>query len=67
VQPAPLLEEVPRERVRDRVPPFVYASNRRFLGCGGCARLYWPATHQGHMLRELAALGLAAPASGEAR
>lgn len=62
-----LLEEVPRERVRDRVPPFVWASNQRFLTCAGCGRLYWPATHQSHMLRELAALGLAAPAPEDGR
>ncbi len=53
------LDEVPRERVAGRVPPFVQQRNERFLGCGGCGRLYWPATHRAHMLRELAALGLA--------
>jgi hypothetical protein len=53
-----LLEDVPRERARDRVPPYVWAANSRFLLCGGCGRLFWPATHQEHMQRELAALGL---------
>jgi uncharacterized protein len=53
-----VLDEIPRERVEGRVPPFVYRQNQRFLACGGCGRLYWPATHRAHMLCELAALGL---------
>jgi hypothetical protein len=53
-----LLEEVGREHVRDRVPPYVWATNERFLSCAHCGRLYWPATHQDHMRRELASLGL---------
>jgi len=54
-----VLDEVPRERAAGRVPPFVYQRHERFLTCAGCGRLYWPATHRAHMLRELAALGLA--------
>jgi uncharacterized protein with PIN domain len=54
------LEEVPRERAAGRVPPYVWATNERFLRCGRCERFYWPATHRAHMLRELAALGLGA-------
>ena len=53
-----ILDEVPRERVQGRVPPYVWDTNERFLACGGCARLYWPATHRTHMLRELKGLGL---------
>jgi len=63
-----LLDEVPRERVQDRVPPYVFATNDRFLECGGCGRFYWPATHRDHMLRELAGLGLVRePVAEEAR
>lgn len=61
-----VLEDVPRERARDRVPAFVWDTTERFLSCGACGRLYWPATHREHVLRELAALGLlrdAAPRS----
>jgi hypothetical protein len=53
------LEELPRERARDRVPVFVWQTSERFLACTGCGRLYWPATHRVHVLRELEALGLA--------
>src|SRR6185295_11008145 len=53
-----LLEDVPREAVQERVPPYVWETNDRFLSCRHCAHLYWPATHRAHMRRELAALGL---------
>ena len=55
-----VLDELPRERARDRVPVFVWETAERFLVCGGCGRLYWPATHRAHVVRELEALGLAA-------
>jgi len=53
-----LLQEMPRDQARDRVPPFVWATTERFLTCGSCGRLYWPATHHEHMRRELTDLGL---------
>jgi len=52
------LDALPRERARDRVPPYVWETAPRFLVCGGCGRVYWPATHRAHMLRELAAIGI---------
>jgi hypothetical protein len=52
------LEEVPRESVEARVPPYVWQAAPRFLRCSRCDRLYWPATHRAHMLSELAAIGL---------
>jgi len=54
-----VLDEVPREHAAGRVPPYVWDTNEHFLACDGCGRLYWPATHRTHMLRELTALGLA--------
>jgi uncharacterized protein with PIN domain len=55
-----VLDEAPRAAVRDRVPPYVLATAARFHVCPRCGRVYWPATHRTHMLRELAAIGLAA-------
>ena len=60
-----VLEDVPREQVRERVPPFVWETAPRFLACRGCGRLYWPATHLEHMRRELTALGLHPEGSDE--
>jgi uncharacterized protein with PIN domain len=59
------LAAVPHEAARERVPPYVWATQQRFHGCPGCGRLYWGATHRANMLSELAALGLApeAPAA----
>jgi uncharacterized protein with PIN domain len=52
------LAPVAREDVRGRVPPYVFETQKRFWTCPSCRRLYWPATHQTRMRRELAALGL---------
>ena len=62
-----VLEDVPRAAARERVPPYVWETNARFLGCRSCHRLYWPATHHDHMRRELAALGLLAARSDDER
>ena len=50
------VEAVARESVRGLVPPYVYGTQRSFSRCANCGRVYWPATHRDHMLRELEAL-----------
>jgi uncharacterized protein len=42
-----------KESVAELVPPYVVATQERFSWCGGCQRLYWPATHQQKMLEAL--------------
>ena len=54
------LAHLPREQVQGRVPAFVWETAEQFLTCPRCHRIYWPATHREHVLRELAALGLSA-------
>jgi len=49
---------VDREVVRQRVPPFVYASNERFSECPSCAHLYWSGTHPDRIMREVERLAL---------
>ncbi len=49
------LEEVARETVRDRVPPYVAAHAPRFVSCNRCGRLYWPGTHAARIARQLEA------------
>jgi uncharacterized protein with PIN domain len=39
------VEEVSREEVEGRVPPYVLSTQDRFARCPGCGRIYWPATH----------------------
>jgi uncharacterized protein with PIN domain len=60
------LAPVARERARERVPPYVFSSQERFLGCSRCRKLYWSATHRARVLDELAALGLAREGGGDA-
>jgi uncharacterized protein with PIN domain len=47
---------VAKAEVADRVPPYVLATQSRFVRCPRCKRIYWPATHYEHVARELAAL-----------
>jgi uncharacterized protein with PIN domain len=37
--------DVERASVRDRVPPYVFRTQERFVRCPSCGRVYWPATH----------------------
>lgn len=39
------LAEVPREQVRDRVPPRSFERQERFRQCERCGRLLWQGTH----------------------
>jgi len=39
------LEEIKKENVRERVPPYVYGTQDYFLLCKKCGRLYWRGTH----------------------
>ena len=47
------LEEVSKEVVRDRVPPFVYESQEQFQACPNCGKLYWRGTHWRNMNAEM--------------
>jgi uncharacterized protein with PIN domain len=59
------LAPLPREQARDRVPSFVWQTTAEFLTCPRCRRVYWPATHREHVLRELTALGLSEAAESQ--
>jgi len=41
--------------VRERVPPYTFATQREFWECGGCRRVYWAGTHAEAMLARLQA------------
>jgi len=55
------LETIAKDKVQDRVPPYVFSTQVRFSFCRVCRNVYWPATHQERMLAELRALGLDLP------
>jgi len=46
---------VPAERstLRERIPPYVYATQPSFMTCPSCGRIYWKATHVEDMIRRL--------------
>ncbi|MCI0438569.1 MAG: Mut7-C RNAse domain-containing protein [Chloroflexi bacterium] len=50
------LTSVARERVRERVPPYVYENQEQFFECVRCGKLYWRGTHWRNMRAELAAI-----------
>ncbi|HEX3034265.1 MAG TPA: Mut7-C RNAse domain-containing protein [Thermodesulfobacteriota bacterium] len=41
-----LLEEVPKESLADKVPPYVWETHDEFMRCKSCRRVYWTGTHQ---------------------
>ncbi len=45
------LEPIDRSQVQDRVPPYVYKTQRNFMVCPNCGKIYWPGTHWQRMRR----------------
>jgi uncharacterized protein len=41
------------EAVRDRVPPYTFATRREFWVCSGCRRVFWAGTHVAGIRRRL--------------
>ncbi len=39
------LEERTREQVKDRVPPYVFKTQERYMECPSCHKIYWQGTH----------------------
>src|SRR5262245_20323143 len=47
------LQQVDKEDVFERVPPFVYLTQNRFAMCPSCRRVYWHGTHAAEILKQL--------------
>lgn len=47
------LARVEKEAVKEKVPPYVFATQSEFSSCPACGRVYWGATHRARMLEEL--------------
>jgi len=47
------LAEVQRENIRERVPPFVFETQKLFKSCPRCRKIYWPGTHRPAVVRVL--------------
>ena len=47
------LEARLKEKVKGRVPPYVYQKHANFLECPACGRIYWRGSHWEAMCRKL--------------
>jgi len=43
------LAPVDREEIKDRIPEYVYKTQRNFVTCPQCQRIYWQGTHWGNV------------------
>ncbi len=43
------LDPETREAIEDRVPPYVFQTQKSFKSCPDCSRVYWPGTHRDHV------------------
>jgi uncharacterized protein with PIN domain len=50
------LETRSREEVAGRVPPYVYRTQKQYMECPDCRRLYWRGTHWKAMITRLGKL-----------
>ncbi len=48
-----ILNDVPREEAHERVPPFVFETQRQFKSCPKCMKIYWAGTHRQSVIRTL--------------
>ncbi|MBM2834098.1 MAG: hypothetical protein HW406_1259 [Candidatus Brocadiaceae bacterium] len=48
-----LLEAIEKEKIKDRIPPYVYSTQEEFDICRQCGRIYWSGTHRIKMLKML--------------
>jgi len=47
------LEERSKDQVKDRVPPYVFLTQKQYMECPACHRIYWRGTHWEAMTRKL--------------
>ena len=48
-----VLEKIEKEKVKDKVWPYVYKTHENFVSCPNCNRIYWPGTHLQRMEKKL--------------
>ncbi len=47
------MDSIEKEKIKDKVPPYVYASHDEFDICPQCRRIYWSGTHRDNILETL--------------
>jgi len=53
-----ILEDVDKEKIKDRLYPYVYQTQNSFVRCPGCDRIFWSATHVEKMIKTLSEIGI---------
>jgi len=51
------LVEIAKDQIKDRVPEYVFNTQKDFISCPKCERIYWQGTHWGNVetiLKEIA-------------
>lgn len=48
-----ILQDLDKGSVKEKVPPYVFATQNEFSTCPVCKRVYWGATHKKRMLEDL--------------
>lgn len=44
-----LLKSIEKEKVKDKVPEYVFKTQKEFVTCPKCQRIYWQGTHWGNV------------------
>jgi len=47
------LEDITKEKAKDRVPEYVFKTQENFITCPKCKRIYWQGTHWGNVQKTL--------------
>ena len=47
------LTEIAKEKVKDKVPEYVFKTQSNFITCPACQRIYWQGTHWGNVQKTL--------------
>lgn len=53
-----ILEKEEKEKVKERLYPYVHQSQDNFMRCPKCDRIYWSATHVERMIKTLSESGV---------
>jgi uncharacterized protein with PIN domain len=51
------LASIEKEKVKDRVPEYVFNTQEDFITCPRCKRIYWQGTHWGNVKATLGGIG----------
>ena len=51
------LEEIAKEKIKDKVPEYVFKTQEDFITCPQCKRIYWQGTHWGNVQKTLEEIG----------